>query len=183
LERIQWEQDLFIFANVSQDTLDYTGPSVNKGSKAMMLGLGEQRRELSQEFRGMLPPDCGPAKVFLPGTLVVQGEHFADQPHLAQQLAAWPGLTNWPVVVLVDSTAAATENLQEFLWTVFTRFEPAADIHAKEQQVCRFHVGLTPPVVFDCRMKPWYTEVLEVDPATQALVDSKYTKIIPKKWR
>ena len=38
LERVQWDQDLFIFANVSQDTLDYTGPSVNKGSKAMIMG-------------------------------------------------------------------------------------------------------------------------------------------------
>ncbi|MGW8161048.1 MAG: UbiD family decarboxylase, partial [Desulfobulbales bacterium] len=39
LERIQWNEDLFVFANVSQDTLDYTGPSVNKGSKAMLMGL------------------------------------------------------------------------------------------------------------------------------------------------
>jgi 4-hydroxybenzoate decarboxylase subunit C len=183
LERIQWEQDLFIFANVSQDTLDYTGPSVNKGSKAMLLGLGEQRRELPREFSGILPPSCGPVKAFLPGTLVIQGANFADQPNLGAELAAWPSLSKWPVVVLVDSTAAATENVQEFLWTFFTRFEPAANIHAKAQKLCRFHVGLTPPIVFDCRMKPWYTEVLEVDPATKALVDSKYSKIIPAKWR
>ncbi|MFA6499838.1 MAG: UbiD family decarboxylase, partial [Desulfurivibrionaceae bacterium] len=37
LERINWQTDLFVFANVSQDTLDYTGPSVNNGSKAMMM--------------------------------------------------------------------------------------------------------------------------------------------------
>jgi 3-polyprenyl-4-hydroxybenzoate decarboxylase len=48
-----WERDLFVFANVSQDTLDYTGPSVNKGSKAMMLGLGQEKcRELPREFPG-----------------------------------------------------------------------------------------------------------------------------------
>ncbi|MCW5206397.1 UbiD family decarboxylase [Desulfobulbus sp. F5] len=183
LERVSWERDLFVFANVSQDTLDYTGPSVNKGSKAMLLGLGEQRRDLPMEFSGNLPPECGPAKVFLPGTLVVQGESYAVHPKLGEMLANWPGLADWPVVMLVDSTAAATENLQEFLWTFFTRFEPAADIYASEQQVRRFHVGLTPPIVFDCRMKPWYTEVLEVDPATKALVDSKFDKIIPAQWR
>jgi 4-hydroxybenzoate decarboxylase subunit C len=183
LERVQWERDLFVFANVSQDTLDYTGPSVNKGSKAMLMGLGKQQRDLPREFSGNLPPDCGPAKVFLPGTLVVQGESYADNPKLGEMLANWPGLADWPMVVLVDSTAAATENIQEFLWTFFTRFEPAADIHAKEQQVRRFHVGLNPPIIFDCRMKPWYTEVLEVDPATKALVDSKFAKIIPARWR
>ena len=74
--------------------------------------------------------------------------------------------------MLVDDTDAATASLQEFLWTIFTRFEPAADIHGKGQEVRRFHVGLTAPLVFDCRMKPWYTEVLEVDPATKAQVDA-----------
>jgi hypothetical protein len=47
----------------------------------------------------------------------------------------------------------------------------------------RFHVGLQPPIVIDCRMKPWYTEVLEVDDTTRQLVDEKYTRIIPSKWR
>ena len=34
LERVRWESDLFIFANLSMDTLDYCGPEVNRGSKA-----------------------------------------------------------------------------------------------------------------------------------------------------
>lgn len=73
--------------------------------------------------------------------------------------------------------------MQEFLWTFFTRFEPAADIYGSATSVKRFHVGLEPPVVFDCRMKPWYTEVLEVDDETKALVDEKFERIIPKQWR
>jgi UbiD family decarboxylase len=55
LERIQWDRDLFVFANVSQDTLDYTGPSVNKGSKAMMLGLGQAKR---RDLPETLPVHC-----------------------------------------------------------------------------------------------------------------------------
>ncbi|WP_339134888.1 MAG: UbiD family decarboxylase [Candidatus Electrothrix sp. GW3-4] len=183
LERIQWDRDLFVFANVSQDTLDYTGPSVNKGSKAMMMGLGEKQRDLPREFNGSLPPGCSQPNPFLPGTLVVQGETYENSPDQGAQLAAWDGVADWPVILLVDSTAEATESMQEFIWTFFTRFEPAADIHGKHQQVKRFHVGLTPPIVFDCRMKPWYTEVLEVDQATKELVDSKYSTIIPANLR
>ncbi len=184
LERIQWDRDLFVFANVSQDTLDYTGPSVNKGSKAMMMGLGKEKlRELPTAFSGTLPDGCSRPKVFLPGTLVVQGESYESKTELGPRLAAWPGVSDWPVILLVDSTTEATLNLQEFLWTFFTRFEPAADIHGAQQKVQRFHVGLTPPIVFDCRMKPWYTDVLEVDPATRELVDSKYNSIIPAQWR
>ena len=184
LERIQWDQDLFVFANVSQDTLDYTGPSVNKGSKAMMLGLGkEKKRELPTEFSGTLPAGCSRPQAYLPGTLVVQGISYEEIPELGKQLAVHSGIKNWPVLILVDSTREATLNLQEFLWTVFTRFEPAADIHGAGQTVQRFHVGLEAPIVFDCRMKPWYTDVLEVDPATKALVDEKITSLIPASYR
>lgn len=173
LERIQWDQDLFVFANVSQDTLDYTGPSVNRGSKAMMLGLGrEKRRELPQRLPAGLPPGCDRPKLYLPGTLVVQGEAYAKRSELARELALWDALEGWPVVFLVDDSEAATLSLQEFLWTMFTRFEPAADIHGRSQKVHRFHVGLEPPIVFDCRMKPWYTEVLEVDRPTRERVDA-----------
>lgn len=184
LERVQWDRDLFVFANVSQDTLDYTGPSVNKGSKAMLLGLGrEPLRDLPREFAGALPPDCTAPVAFLPGTLVLQGPGFRESPDLAARISASEAVVSWPVIVLVDNSSEATCSLQEFLWTVFTRFEPAADIHAKATTVNRFHVGLEPPVVFDCRMKPWYTDVLEVDDATKTRVDALYPKIIPTRWR
>lgn len=184
LERVHWQRDLFVFANVSQDTLDYTGPSVNKGSKAMLIGLGKEKiRDLPKNFQSTLPKNCTKPNVFLPGTLVVQGDSYSDAPDLARTLAEHEDLAEWPCILLVDDTNEATVSMQEFIWTFFTRFEPAADIHAKSHSVHRFHVGLTPPIVFDCRMKPWYTDVLEVDKATKELVDSKINKLIPPQYR
>jgi len=184
LERVDWNRDLFVFANVSQDTLDYTGPSVNKGSKAMLMGLGrEPLRQLPTDFSGTLPAGCTAPVAYLPGTLVIQGTAYAAEPELAARLACSPEISHWQVVLLVDDSAAATCSMQEFLWTFFTRFEPAADIHGRSASVKRFHVGLEPPIVIDCRMKPWYTEVLEVDPPTRGLVDEKFDRIIPKLWR
>ena len=184
LERIQWEQDLFVFANVSQDTLDYTGPSVNKGSKAMMMGLGkEKQRNLPGSFSGTLPPSCTRPVAFMPGTLVLQGGTYQEAPELAAELCQWEGVANWPVIILVDNSAEATCSMQEFLWTLFTRFEPAADIHGAATAVQRFHVGLTPPIVFDCRLKPWYTDVLEVDGATKTLVDQRIHTLLPPNLR
>lgn len=184
LERIDWQSDLFVFANVSQDTLDYTGPAVNKGSKALMLGLGEQpKRHLPEVFTGQLPAGCRHPKVYLPGTLVVEGSSFALDRDLPKKLASHQPLADWPVVLLVDDSSEATSSLQEFLWTFFTRFEPAADIYAASSGINRFHVGLTPPVVIDCRMKPWYPEVLEVDDNTRKLVDGKMAAILPAQWR
>jgi len=184
LERARWDQDLFVFANVSQDTLDYTGPSVNKGSKAMLMGLGKEKiRELTKEFHGTLPAECTKAEVFLPGTLIVQGTAYNDNHELGAQLAQWEGLGNWPFVLLVDDIREATCSIQEFLWTFFTRFEPANDIYAAASTVRRFHVGLRAPIVIDCRLKPWYTEVLEVDNPTRDLVDQKIERIIPALFR
>ncbi len=184
LERVNWQTDLFVFANVSQDTLDYTGPSVNNGSKAMLMGLGREiKNNLPTAFSGELPRGCANPAAYLPGTLVVEGVSFAEDRELPVRLAEAAELAGWPVILLVDKTAEATVNIQEFIWTFFTRFEPAADIYSPRTNVRRFHVGLTPPIVFDCRMKPWYPEVLEVDTATRRLVDSKIKDILPRKLR
>ena len=184
LERINWQTDLFVFANVSQDTLDYTGPSVNNGSKAMMMGLGkEPRRDPARVLSRRTAPGLRPGHGLSPRHPGGPGGGLCAQQDLPARLAHCPALADWPVVVLVDDAQAATDNLQEFLWTVFTRFEPAADIHAAATEVRRFHVGLTPPIIFDCRLKPWYPEVLEVDEKTRRLVDEKISDILPPRYR
>ena len=150
----------------------------------MLMGLGKEPvRDLPETFNGSLPGNISQPKTFLPGTLVVQGPGYEAEPDLARKTAEWHGLADWPVLILVDDSRAATLNLQEFLWTFFTRFEPAADIHGAEQSVVRYHVGLKTPVVFDCRMKPWYTDILEVDPETRQKVDARLHEILPPKWR
>jgi len=40
LERADFATDLFVFSNVSQDTLDYSTRKINEGSKAILMGLG-----------------------------------------------------------------------------------------------------------------------------------------------
>ncbi|MDH4028736.1 MAG: UbiD family decarboxylase, partial [Nitrospirota bacterium] len=180
LERVNWQADLFVFDNVSQDTLDYTGPSVNRGSKAVLMGLGaEPVRDLPQEFRGTLPDGCGRPVVFLPGTLVLQCRSYDADPGLASKAAGHAGLEKWPVVLLVDDSRAATASMKEFLWSFFTRFEPAGDIHGNRPESRRFHTRLSEPVVFDCRMKPWYPPALEVDEETKKKVDGKIGGILP----
>jgi UbiD family decarboxylase len=52
LERTRVETDLYVFSNLSMDTLDYTGPQVNEGSKGVWLGLGDPIRTLPAENRG-----------------------------------------------------------------------------------------------------------------------------------
>src|SRR4051812_6489379 len=129
LARVRWERDFFIFSNTSMDTLDYTSGKVNEGSKAIVMGLGEAVRELPAEFRGELPNGVTKAEVFCPGCLVVEGESYTANTGQAVRLAGEPAFADWPLVVLHDEARVA-HSAKDFLWSTWTRFEPAADIHA-----------------------------------------------------
>jgi 3-polyprenyl-4-hydroxybenzoate decarboxylase len=176
LERIDWRSDLFVFSHVSQDSLDYTGPEVNRGSKAIFLAVGDARRKLPDTYEDGEPPGARRVEVFAPGCLVVEGAAYDAEKDLPGRLAQHAGFDDWPLVVLVDDAAEATSSTELFLWTTFTRMEPAADLHGRRQLVSRFHVGLEGPVVIDARMKPWYPEVMEVDEPTRDLVDRRWNE-------
>jgi UbiD family decarboxylase len=181
LERTQPETDLFVFANVSMDTLDYTGPTVNEGSKGVWLGVGDPVRTLPREFRPNVEPpqDARDPRVFCPGCLVVGGPQVASDPDAAARFAAHPAFAAWPLVVVTDDPARAAASSINFLWTTFTRFEPAADVHAAAKRIVRNHVTLTAPIVLDARLKPGFPEELFADEATQASVTRRWREYFP----
>lgn len=173
LARVRWESDLFVISNVSMDTLDYTSGTINRGSKAILLGLGEAVRELPREYTGPLPAGCTRAEVYCGGCLVLQGEAFARDAELAARLARDERLAAWPLVVLHDDANVARSS-EDFLWATWTRFEPASDIYAAETIVRRHHLSYRGPVVIDARMKPGYPDELIVRPDIAALVDKRW---------
>jgi 4-hydroxybenzoate decarboxylase subunit C len=172
LERADFTSDLFVFSPVSQDTLDYTSGRMNEGSKAILMGLGDKRFELRTEPCAELKhPSFRKQQVFAPGVLVVEGPAWQDQDRIAQYLLEEAAVQPFRLICLVDNASECVQDDQSFLWTVFTRFEPAADIHARESRLERFHVQLSAPLVLDCRMKPWYPPPVEPLPETVARVD------------
>jgi UbiD family decarboxylase len=179
LARVRWETDLFVFSNVSMDTLDYTSGKVNRGSKAILLGLGEAVRELPREFRSALPRNVSRAEVFCGGCLVVQGAPYTQEPEQAARLARDEAFAAWPLVVLHDDASVA-HSVEKFLWATWTRFEPAADIHAAGTSVHRHHLAYRAPVVIDARMKPGYPEELIVRPDIAALVERRWRDYFPR---
>jgi UbiD family decarboxylase len=178
LARVRWECDLFIFSNVSMDTLDYTSGKVNEGSKAIMLGLGEPRRDLPREFRGELPRDVINSEVFCGGCLVLQGVPFEKEPDQASRLAREPVFSGWPLIVLHDDARVA-RSTSDFLWATWTRFEPAADIHAAETSVHRHHLSYHGPIVIDARTKPGFPAELLVHDDISAMVDKRWGDYFP----
>jgi UbiD family decarboxylase len=181
LARTRPQTDLYVLAELSMDTLDYTGPAVNEGSKGVWLGLGDPVRELPREFRPAVPPppEVRGARVFCGGCLVVGGPPADVDPDAARRLAAHPAFRDWPLVVLTDEPARATASPASFLWTTFTRFEPAADVHAASTRVVRHHVVHEPPVLIDARRKPGFPKEVAADPDTAALVTRRWGEYFP----
>jgi UbiD family decarboxylase len=180
LARSRFETDLFLFGNLAMDTLDYTGPRVNEGSKGVLLGLGDAIRHLPAEFRGPLPAGARAAAVFAPGALVVEGPAYADDRAFAERILADPAVAAWPLVVLADDAPATAKDERAFLWRVFTRFEPAADVHGATR-VVRNHLAFSPPIVIDARTKPWMPDVVEADSHTVSLVERRWREYFPKR--
>ena len=117
--------------------------------------------------------------MFTAGALCVSGPSHADDPNLAERVAADPAFDAWPLVVLVDDAEVAARSSMNFLWTTFTRFDPASDLCAREVELVHQHPSYTPPIVIDSRMKAHYPEELFCDPETAATVDRRWSEYFP----
>lgn len=176
LERFKPETDLFVFDETSHDTLDYTSGKLNHGSKAVMLGVGAPIRELPAAYDEGVIEEISNLQVYCKGCLVVSGASYEDEPQLAERLLerlAERG-TKWPLVILADDAGIAAGQTS-FLWTVFTRFNPADDIYARSE-VRRHHFGYKLPIVIDARMKPGYPDELFPREDIVKLVDSRWSE-------
>ncbi|PZE21300.1 UbiD family decarboxylase [Paenibacillus xerothermodurans] len=177
LERFDPQRDFFIFGNTSHDTLDYTGDRLNHGSKAVLLGVGEPVRSLPGAYDGGKLPDIDDIAVYCRGCLVVSGAGYAADPGLAQRLLDHAGdrIGEWPLVLLVDDASGIAGDQTAFLWTVFTRFNPAADVYARAD-VRGHHLAYELPLVIDARMKPGYPDELFPREDIVDLVDRRWSE-------
>jgi UbiD family decarboxylase len=179
LARTNPETDLYVFSNLSMDTLDYTGPRVNEGSKGVWLGLGDPVRDLPREFSGVPPAGVGDVRVFCAGCLVVGAPPYASDPGAPARIAADPAFAGWPLLVLTDEPKRAAASAMNFLWTTFTRFEPAADIHSAGREIVRNHIAYRGPVAIDARLKPWYPKELTTRDDIAARVTQRWSEYFP----
>lgn len=180
LRRTDPRTDLYILGNSSMDTLDYTGPAVNRGSKGVWLGLGDPVRDLPAELSlPELPVGIRRVEMFCPGCLVVEGPRREEEPELGERVASHPAFRDWPLLVLSDEAERAVRSPTNFLWTTFTRFEPAADISARERRLVRNQVAFESPVVIDARLKPGFPDELFCSPEIADRVTERWREYFP----
>ncbi|RIK85195.1 MAG: 3-octaprenyl-4-hydroxybenzoate carboxy-lyase [Planctomycetota bacterium] len=196
LQRADWRRDLHFHTHTTIDTLDYSGIGLNAGSKVVIAAAGPKRYELPTSLPATLPLPDGFRRphVALPGVLAVEGpacpqpsfdydqsvrartaardEVAGAMQRFVSSLDERHPVNQFRLVVVVDDSRFVAESLNNFLWVVFTRSSPAADIYGVAEFTSEKHWGCRGALVIDARTKPHHAPVLEEDPQIARRVDA-----------
>ncbi|AMK11384.1 UbiD family decarboxylase [Pseudodesulfovibrio indicus] len=181
LERADLTRDLHFITRTTIDTLDYSGISLNQGSKLVFAAAGSRKRELGTELpSGLdLPRGFRDPQVFAPGILVLKGPKHRrkrDQQdpaleRLGELFARVEGIERFPMIVVADDANFTAANWDNFLWVTFTRSDPATDIYGAGGFTHAKHWGAEKAIVIDARLKTYHAPPLEPDPEVERRVD------------
>ncbi len=170
---------LHVLAPTAQDTLDFTGPAMNTGSKLILLGTRGNRPPLRTAPPPPLPPP-GDVHTGLLGLaaagdafLVAQVPATADKPAIRAALAAHPATREYLFHVLV-SPDVPLDDPRLILWGWFTRFDPLADLHPARRESDGNRLILHFPIAIDATWKPGYRQPVAFDPDIERRVNSRW---------
>ena len=176
LERIDMKRDLHLLPRTTIDTLDYSSPTLNFGSKLVITCAGEPVRSLAHEVPQSLAGICGQAMV-MPGVAAItldDGKAHSSSAALQATIASvrpelWGGV---PWVVVSDDAGQLAGDFRRFLWETFTRSHPSDDLHGFQERWQRRHWQFEGPLFIDARSKPHHAPPLVADEASSERVDA-----------
>ena len=148
--RVDWTRDPHFQTCTTMDTLDYSGTAINEGSKVVWAAVGPPRRSLPSELPSELQLPAGfgdasrlPARRACRAGTAVRDQRWPDAiSSILSALHAGSAINQFPLVVVVDDSEFTARELNNFLWVVFTRSDPAADIYGVESFVRAEALGL-----------------------------------------
>jgi len=182
LERVDWTRDVHFQTQTTIDTLDYSGHGLNQGSKVVIAATGPPRRSLPNELPAdlTLPPGFQDPRICIPGVLAIEGPACQPGPStndhdvetFCQAFHPEQSINQFPLVIIVDDSRFVTESFRNFLWTVFTRSNPADDIHGIGASTIAKHWQCQGSLVIDARIKPHHAPPLIEDPEVTRKIDA-----------
>ena len=173
LERVDWTRDLHFQTNTTIDTLDYSGEGLNSGSKLVIAAAGEKRRELANQLPDMkLPIGYENPKMVMAGVLAITGPNYIGTDKTSGDVLGFEFRTEGlQLVIIADDSEFTSANMNNFLWTTFTKSNPSHDIHGVMSFTKNKHWGCKGPLVIDARTKPHHAPALQFDSEIEKRVD------------
>ncbi|SDN51563.1 4-hydroxy-3-polyprenylbenzoate decarboxylase [Desulfonauticus submarinus] len=177
LSRIDLKRDLHFITRTTMDTLDYTGISLNQGSKLVAAACGSKKRKLGlkQDFLEIKwPAGIFQPMFFAPGIGILGWQkHTLPKDTqdktlvtLGKILYNIPKIEKFPLLVITDDPLFTAANWENFLWITFTRSDPATDIYGIDEYYKCKHWGAKKAILIDARLKSYHAPPLEEDPET-----------------
>ncbi|CAB5089335.1 UbiD family decarboxylase associated with menaquinone via futalosine [Olavius algarvensis associated proteobacterium Delta 3] len=171
---------LHLVSPTAQDTLDFTGPAMNSGSRLVLIAC----RKATGPVRDSLPPEIdetrgvhrdlirvmnlGPA--FLLAQLRSNDVTIED---VRAALEAHPAARQYLFHVLLSPDIPMDDPIMIF-WGWFTRFDPLLDIHPADRRVQGNRLEFDAPIVIDARWKEGYPKPVEFDPTIEKRVSARW---------
>src|SRR6218665_616267 len=185
LERVDLTRALHFYTRTTIDTLDYSGSGLNSGSKVVIAAAGKKIRELGTELPSMnLSDGFRDPKVVMPGIIAIQADKFTDEATANKTIANLASnirhpttsnqqpTTNFPLLIVCDDSVFVAKNLNNFLWTTFTRSNPSHDIYGVDSFTESKHWGCKGSLIIDARIKSHHAPPLIKDPEIEKRVDA-----------
>ena len=183
-KRIHLERDIHFYTQTTIDTLDYSGTSINSGSKVVFAAYGEVIRNLVTT----IPPiftqltHFSNASLVMPGVIAIQTTTFntyqaaaAEMDLLSNQLATQP-LHDVVMIIVADDATFVADKLNNFLWVAFTRTNPSHDIYGVQSTTQNKHWGCKGPLILDARRKPHHAPPVMVDENVEKNINKIFEK-------
>ena len=186
LERIITTRDIHFYSNTTIDTLDYSGTSINSGSKVVLAAYGDPVRQLATEIPTVLKnlQAFENPKLVLPGIIAIQTTAFTNYETATEELEILntqcskfnDHLKNIPLIIICDDADFLSDQLNNFLWVTFTRSNPSHDIYGVESFTQYKHWGCKGPIIIDARIKPHHAPPVEKDRATEKNIERLFNR-------
>ena len=171
------QSGIHLLAPTAQDTLDFTGPAMNTGSRLILLATDDGSGPLRVEEPRQVPdpadlhPDVRATASLGPAFLMVQVTDAVQEiESLRQALAHHPVAKQYLFHVIVSADVPLTDRIM-MLWGWFTRFDPLADLHPAGRSIAGNRLLFDFPIAIDARWKTGYPKPVEFDPQVEEQVD------------
>jgi UbiD family decarboxylase len=172
---------IHLIAPTAQDTLDFTGPAMNTGSRLILVATRRDGEKLRDEPP---PPPPDPRDVhddlegltsMGPAFLIARVREGADPAEVREALGVHPAANRYLFHVLVSPDVPLDDPMM-VLWGWFTRFDPLADLHPARREQAGNRLILHFPIAIDATWKKGYRTPVELDPEVEKKVDSRWSE-------
>jgi len=186
LQRINFTRDIHFYTKTTIDTLDYSGTSLNSGSKVVFAAYGDIIRTLCREV-----PMClkglrhfEQPVLAMPGVICLQTAKFSSYEKASEEMESLNAqlkdkeqeLAGVAFIIVCDDALFTGKTMSNYLWVTYTRTNPSHDIYGINSFTEYKHWGCTGPVILDARVKPHHAPPLEKDTVVERKIDRLFAK-------